>query len=696
MRDWRPFAATCRYGVRSLRRRPISTLAAIATLAVGIGLNAAVFSVVDWVMLRPLPYPSAHELVRVSSAGDDPTSRPSRTPTDLTYSEVTTFARAASFRASTAFSRSVRIIAGQGIEPAHVVIARVAGDLFATFGVYPELGRAFDRREVTSGAAVVIISHALWQNRFAADAAIVGRVIQIDRRAHTIVGVMPAGRAYPTGTDLWRPLTAEEREDDDRENVMIARLMSGTSTTRASQEVAALASAIIPRASRDEDDVSSHAGGSPPDASAVAAGAAASSAARASVGRRASSARAVWVEDVQRTEVRDVRATLTALWASAALILLMTCANVAALIGARGADRAGEMAVRGALGAGRGRLLRQLLTESVLLALAGGVAGLMLGRWALELIVHVAPAEVPRLTEVTLDGRIVVISIVATVIVGVLVGLAPSWRASRLDLRTSLGLTGSTARASRRTGGRRMLVAAQTAIAVLLTVGAGLFARSLQHLVTIDHGFRPDRLLAVDLFLLGGMPEDTSRLFRECVASAESAPGVQSAAVAMGLPTRILGLRVPVQIDGATAAGKAPIAILRPVTPRYFETVGIPLTDGRAFAPSDGETAPGVAIVNAAFVRDILRGGRAVGVRLTTDTMKGRLTIVGVVANVTPAGEADRPALYAPVDQVGIGGGSLLVRTDGDPSKTNLRSEWPLFHCQMLRRRLIIKDARTK
>jgi predicted permease len=211
--------------------------------------------------------------------------------------------------------------------------------------------------------------------------------------------------------------------------------------------------------------------------------------------------------------------------------------------------------------------------------------------------------------------------------------------------------------------GRCVLVAAQTAMAVVLTIGAALLARSLQNLVTIDHGFAADRLLAVDLNQRVGIAGDTRQLFRELIEHAEAVPGIRSAAVALQLPTQIAGLRVSVRVDGVSSSAPAR---LRVVTPRYFETIGVSLTSGRAFTANDRRDGPRVAIVNAAFVRDILGGSRAVGARLNTDISEGAFVVVGVVADVTPAGERDRPALYAPLDQIGIGGGSLLVRTDGD------------------------------
>jgi putative ABC transport system permease protein len=605
--------------LRSLTRRPLSTAAAVATLAVGIGLTTAVFSVFDWVLVRPLPYPSPHEIVRIYTAGLSPATEPA----DLTDSEFTSFSQASAFRATTALSTATRLLAGQGLEPSHVVVARVSGDLFSVLGIDAQIGRRFGTDEVTQGARIVVVSHQLWANRFADDPAISGRVVTIDGVPHTVVGVMPLRYGYPVEADLWRPLTVAEREDDDRENLMLGRLAVGVAPDQASAELGTVAATASNRT------------------------------------------RTAWVEDIQYTEVRHVRAALTALLASAALLLLMTCANIASLLGARGAERAREMIVRGALGASRARLVRQLLTESTVLVAAGGLAGVLLGQWALNLLIALAPGQIPRLAEIALDRRVAGIAFLVTIIVGLATGIAPALRASRVDLRISLGDAGPRMSARRTRTGVFFLML-QAATAVVLVMGAGLLGQTLRNLMRIEHGFVPDNLVAVDLYLRGGVTGDVRSLYRDLIESAESVSGVRSAAVALRLPTEVSGLRLPIAVEGF---GDATPAILRPVTPRYFETAGIRVMQGRSFTADDRRGAQHVAIVNEAFVRDVLGARPAIGSRLAAELFEGHSSIVGIVGDVTPAGQRDRPAVYVLLDQVTFVGGSLLVRTvDAPPS----------------------------
>jgi predicted permease len=606
------------YAGRTLRRHPIWTATATLSLAIGIGLNAAVFSVVDWVLLRPLPYPESHELVHIFTAGRAPVSGPS----GVTHDEFVTFSRAAAVRQAAGFSNTTRILSGAAIEPVHVMVSRVVGNFFATFGVHPDVGRTFSREEMAAGMPVVVLGHELWQRSFFADPQVVGRTVLIDGAPHTVIGVMPAGRGYPRDAEVWRPLTPAERASDDRDLSMVARLGSGVTSANASVELGTLAQAV-------SNDI-----------------------------------RTAWVDEVHRTDVGSIKASLQALFAAAMLMLLIACANVAALVGAQNGDRVGEVAIRGALGASPARIFRQLITESLMLAIAGGLLGLLFGRWALSALVVMAPVSVPRLTEISLDGRILGVGLASTILTGLAVGLAPALRLSSVA-RTSVLNRLVWHRTTPQPHARRALVLAQVAVAVILASGAGLLIRSLYQLVTLNPGFAPDRLVAVRVFPPRSLSGDAQRLLRELAAESETVPGVEAVAFSMRLPTQVSGLRTSVSVIGEGELDAR--AVWRPVSSTYFETVGIPVTAGRSFSRTDRQGDPRVAIVNISFVRELLSGRSAPGMRLTTSFAKEPISVVGVVGDVTPAGEAERPAVYVPVEQSPIGEGHVLVRTAGDP-----------------------------
>ena len=604
------------YAVRALRRRPLTASACVLSLALGLGLNAAVFAVVDWVLLRPLPYASPEQLVRVFTAGTIPATGPAA----VTPPEFRAFSGLASLRASAAFSTATRVLAGRNIDAVHALIARVDGDLFGTLDIVPALGRSFRADEIAAAAPVLVLSDPFWRRQFRGDPAVIGAVVTIDGLPHTVVGVTAPNRAYPRDADVWKPLTARDKAGNDRELTMIARLREDVPIARATAELGTLARAT------------------------------------------SSGARTAWADEMQRTDVKNVRTALNAALASSVLVLLIVCANVAALVGARASDRVGEMAVRGALGASRRHLIMQLTTETLVTALIGGLVGLFVGRAALRLLVAMAPIGMPRLSEISMDAPTLAAGFAATVLIGVCVGVAPAMRLSRAGGAVALAAWNRSTKISRT---RRFLVLGQVALAVMLTVGAGLLMRSLKSLVSVDNGFDTDHIVAVDLDLRGHQTVDARQLFHEVIAAAGTIPGVRSAAVSLQLPTQLAGLRAAVRVAGGRDA-QSP-AVLRPVTPEYFDALGVSMASGRAFSGADTATAPFVAIVNAAFVRDVLGGGAALGARLTTPLVKVPLVVVGTVPDITPGGESDRPALYVAADQIPIGGGFLIVRVQGDP-----------------------------
>jgi putative ABC transport system permease protein len=604
-------------GRRLWSQRAAST-AAILMLATGIGVTAAAYAVFDWVLLRPLPYPASSELVRVFTAG----TRPATAPADVTYSEFQQFARLGGFRRAFAYSAAVRVASAAGVDAAHVVVARVAGDPFATLAIPASEGRGFTADEIASGSPSVVVSERLW-GRLGAMSSVGRQVVTIDAVPYTVIGVMPRGRGYPHDADLWRPLTADEREDDDRELVMIARLTSASAVAATGAELATQAA-----------NTSDH-------------------------------ARTAWVESVQHADVRQVRGALQALLALACLILLMACTNAAALMAQRSAERRKELATRAALGATRSQLVHQLLTEHVLLAAIAVVAGMVMGQWVLAALMAVAPAGLPRLDDVRIDGRILGVGVGVCAVIALVLAVWPSLRSSRVRLREVIDGAGSVRVTSPHRGAHAM-VSLQAALAVVLVILAGALGRTLQRLVAVDHGFTPDGMLAVSLYMRGGIGGDPRELFPRLIEAAGGAPGVVSAAVALQPPTELRGLRAQVGVAGV-ASEPQPV-VLRPVTPLYFATIDLPMREGREFTRDDRRGAPRVAVVNESFVRDVLRGAPALGTRVVADLVDDPLTIVGIAADATPGGELDRPALYVALDQLSVAGGALLVRTARAPS----------------------------
>jgi predicted permease len=613
-----------RYAARHLWSRRATSTMAIATLALGIGITSAAYAVFDWVLVRPLPYPAAHELARVFAAGTTPLTPPS----DLTFGEVEAIARSNALRTYLASSSATRVMAAASVDPTHVTVARIAGDLFATLGVDPHLGRALTADEIAAGATTVVLSERFWRTRFAAS-NVADQVVTIDGVAYTIAGVMPAGRGYPRDADIWRPLALAERNDDDQEMATIVRVKPGVGLTAASAEVEALA-----------------------------------------VGETRG-ARTAWLEDMQRTDVRAVRGALSMVMALSGMLLLIACTNVAALIGGCTMDRMGELAVRGAIGASRPRLLQQIVIELLVLTLVGGAAGLIIGGWSVDLLRTLAPRAIPRMDEVSIDARVILAGILATASIGLSIGVAVAMRTTRRPLMATIHLAGSP-RATPFRFAARALTAVQAALAVVLIAASFVLGRALQELVSVDHGFDPADLFAVHLYMRGPESPDARTLFPELVDAARGLQGVAAAAVALRLPTQIGSIRSTVTLPGQNTAR----VIVRPITNDYFAVTKIALREGRTFTTADRRGSDRVLIVNESFARDVLQGTPAIGVRLTSDLVDEPMTIVGVVADVTPAGESDRPAMYVALDQLSVAGGALLVRTTLSPAAvlTDLRS----------------------
>jgi predicted permease len=621
-----------RYGARMLRKHPGFTLMAVLTLALGIGINTAIFSVVDGVLLRPLPYQNADQLVRIWSANQETGQQYLET----SYQDFQQFKQQSrAFVAMAAFSYAPRVLRDEQGEPIHITLARVSDSFCSVLSISPALGRDFLPEELQQSGHSVMLSYRLWQSRYAANPGILGHMVLIDDKPHTVVGVMPPGTSYPRTADLWRPLTEAEKQDDDAELSIIARLAPGVTLEQAAAEVSTIAQQIA----QDTNE---------------------------------NALRTAWVQTMQAMVVREVKTPLLVLLGAVSLVLLIACANVANLLLARGLAREQEIAIRTALGAGRLRIVRQLLTESLLLATLGGAWGLLLGAWALKALVLLSQDNIPRLNEVALDGRVLAVMIAVTTLGGIVFGLVPALQASQLDPHNVLksgsrGAAGGRAKQRLRQG----LVIAEVALATVLVISAGLLMKSFSRLVSFDHGFRAKNVLVVPITLRGQINPQFATFYEQVLEQASALPQVESASLALRTPMEAQGFKFPFRVEGYPAFPQKEIlqAIVRPITSEYFKTVAIPLLSGRAFNDEDRAGAPAVAIINQTFAKTLFPNSEPVGHRLQNEEMNERsILIVGVVADVTPeAGAASRPEVYVPFSQLPVPGMSLLVRTAGNP-----------------------------
>jgi predicted permease len=614
-------AQDLRYGLRTLARAPGFTVAAVLALALGIGATTAIFSVVDAVLLRPLPYEHPDRLAVVLTRGTGP----------VAPGNFLDWRRdASSFERMGAAESWGTNLGGDG-RPEHVDGVRVTSDIFPLLGVRPQLGRTFAADEDQPGRAkVVVLGHRLWQRRFGADAAVVGRSITLDGVPHVVVGVMPRGFEFPpfwaTGAELWAPLSLAERADNRNGQSLrtFARLAPGASLDQARAEMATLTGRMekeYPGTNRN-----------------------------------------VVVRTLDDVVVGDVRSALLVLLGAVAFVLLIACANVAHMLLARASARHKQVALRAALGASRARVIRQLLTESIVLATIGGVAGVALAAAALRALIAISPGNLPRLETAALDGRVLAVTLLVSLVTGIAFGLVPAVQASRFDLTGSLreGERGSTSGAGRHAL-RRLLMASELALALVLLVGAGLMIRTFVALRRFDPGFDPRHVVSAVVSLTGSRAEEPARrlgFYREVLDRVRALPGVASASAINHLPLAGDVWGFPFHIEGrpADAPGESPSAAFRVVLPGYFQTMGLPLTRGRDFTEDDRLGAPGAIIVNEWLAERFWPGVDPIGKRLTlddTDKNPEWLTVVGVAHNAARGKWAAAPdeEMYLPLLQ---------------------------------------------
>ena len=627
-----------RFALRQLRRSPVFTAVAVGTLALGIGANTAIFSAVDAVLLTPLPYGEPDRIVAVWE--DDRLRDSPREGFSLPDLEDLK-ARGRSFEAVAGLRVRPASLIGAG-EAERVRVAQVLGDLPAVLGVGPARGRWFGPEEAKpNGARAALLTDALWRRRFGGDPAALGRTLILDGQPHVIVGLLPPGVDLPgRGTDLWVPLQdSPEAMPRGRHDLrVLARLAPGVTAEAAGREIAGIA-AQLEREFADDN-----------------------------LGR--GMRLAVLAEDV----LGPVRPAFLVLLGAAGLLLLIACANVTGLLLARAADRSREIAVRSALGASGGRLVRLALTESLVLTGVAALLGVLAAAWGLDLLLALAPEDVPRLGQVAVDGRVLAFAAALALGCGLVFGLATALLAHRRDLQAPLRGRGGDAAGPART--RDLLVGAEVALSAVLLTGAGLLLQTVWNLSRVDPGFRPEGVFKLEVQLpesaypqpWNDSPQwpQVHALYGELLERVERLPGVASVALAHSDPLDA-GWTTRLTVEGRPeiAAGEQEEINLRPVSPGYLQTVGLPLVAGRALAATDRTDAPPVLLLNQAAVRRHFPAEDPLGRRIVL--LERSYEVVGVVGDERFAGLAApaEPAVYLPMAQFPMGSASVLVRAAG-------------------------------
>ena len=635
---WEAVWQDLRHACRTMRQNASFAATAVLTLALGIGANTAMFTLIRSILLKPLAYRDPDGLVLISGG-----------MTSVRYRETRSAQRSFDeFGCYRLFAEPVSLAGGR--EPEALQEAHVSGNFLHILGVGPALGRGFRPEEDVAGApATAMISYEVWQRRFGGDPAVVGRKAILGEEAHTIIGVLPPGFAFPFPClDVW--VTGPEFGLRPVSPVLTAfgRLNPGSTLAQATAEAQVL----------HRQYAAAHPG--------------------MLDGRLNLPARAV---PLKENLVSRVHSMLWMLFGAVSFVLLIACANVASLLLARAASRTREFALRAALGAGRARLTGQLLTESILLAACGGALGLLLARWSLAGVARATVLDLPRTGEIRLDGAVLAFALALSIATGVLFGMAPSLGASRPDLAGVLRAGEPIRRAGVRlamvrVSGRGVLVAGQVALSTVLLTGSALLLASVARVSRVQPGFRPDHLLTMQLSLAParyGTARQNAAFFDRVVERVEALPGVSGAAACRSLPSQPFAM-TPVQpTDQAIVLmNKRPLAALQEVTPAYFDTLRIPLRRGREFNPRDDGGAKLVVVINEKLARlfwPAYPGGvDPVGKSLLIGADAHAVEIVGVVADVHQWLEANpSPAIYRPWAQTPLWSAALVVRTPGDP-----------------------------
>lgn len=627
-----------RYAGRMLVKTPGFTAIAILTLALGIGANSAIFSVVNAVLLRPLMYRDSEKLIRLyeglPQGGTGSVSVPNLKDwreQNTVFSEITAYQFGN-------FNLSIQD------QPERIVGANVSSEFFDVLGTRAQLGRTFQKGEDQPGSnRVVVLSDALWRRNFGADANLVGKDISIGGENFSVIGVMPPQFKF-FASQMWLPLVFTEKQLASRGSHafnVLGRLKPERTLDQAKEEMATIARRLEQQYPDQQKN------------------------------------RTIKLVPLQEDNVRLIRPALFLLLAAVGLVLLIACTNVANLLLARAASRRSEIAIRAALGAKRGRLVRQFLTESVLLSFLGGLCGLLLAKWGTDVLVSMATGYLPVMTEISLDWRVMGFTLALSLLTGMIFGMAPAMHISKTDLQDAIKDGGSRGGSSRGSWLRGFLVVAEVAAALILLVGAGLLLKSFLHLLQVNPGFRTENVLTMRISLPDGKYKSADAMagfYRQLLERVAPLPGIEASGVINLLPVLQAGYNGEFQIVGQEPdpSGKPPLVEIRTVSPDYFRALGVPLVSGRTFNARDQQGSEPVAIVNETFARRLIPNQDPLGKYIKDDQEPG-IKIVGVVGDVKQFGliAPTIPELYTPYTQPPGPGTTqtmtLVVRTSGDP-----------------------------
>ncbi|HEY6402332.1 MAG TPA: ABC transporter permease, partial [Blastocatellia bacterium] len=637
-----------RYGARMLMKNPGFTLIAVLTLTLGIGANTAIFSVVNGVLLRPLPYYEPERLVMVWAEQPIQQAQSGVTDYPVTNADFVDWRNQNQVFEHMAAMFGHRGNLTGGGEPESVAALCASASLFPLLNARLAVGRAFLPEEDRAGAdRVVVLSHGLWRQRYGADPKIIGQKITLDNRGFTVIGVTAPGFQFPhrgelpakfkiaTKVDLYLPIAFTPAEMNDREDdhlAVIARLKPGVSVEQASADMSAIARRLAEQYPQTNTDKGAR------------------------------------LTPLHQQAVGKARSALLVLLGAVGFVLLIACANVANLLLARAAGRQKEIAIRAALGAGSWRIVRQLLCESLLLAISGGAAGLLLAWRLVALLLSLAPDNLPRAQDIRLDTRVAGFTLAVSLLTGIVFGLLPALQASKINFGEALkeGFRDTAGLLRRRLRG--FLVVGEVSLAFVLLIGAGLLIRSFARLTEVDPGFDPQRILMMNIWPQA--PKYTNSqandFHQRTLERVQALPGVEAAAMVYSAPLSGEGLRNTFGIEGKPAEETFSTGV-RIVSPEFFKTFRVPLVDGRLLAESDGPKAPPVAIVNELLARIYFAKENPIGKRIISSG--GTRTIVGVVGDVKYSGldEEAKAEIYLPMAQSTRRTMTLAVRVSGDP-----------------------------